>query len=85
MADANAGLQLLTRIDCGLCEEMRAELQALAAVVTLPPIAVLDVDANPELQRRYGLKVPVLLLDGAPVCHGHLDMVELRRLLRHRL
>jgi hypothetical protein len=84
-AEPIARLQLLTRSDCGLCEEMRAELQELAAVVTLPSIAILDVDAHPDLQRRYGLKVPVLLLDGVPVCHGHLDVAELRRLLRHRL
>jgi len=40
------------------------------------------VDADPELQRRYGLKVPVLLWGTSPVCHYRLDEPELLRLLR---
>ena len=48
----------------------------------MPPIARRDVDGDPVLQRRWGLKVPVLLLDGALVCWGRLDSAELLRLLR---
>ena len=33
-------------------------------------LRLLDVDSDPELQRRYGLKIPVLLLDAVPVCSG---------------
>jgi hypothetical protein len=62
---------------------MLAELTALGQTLTLPPIEVLDVDTDPELARRYGLNVPVLLLDGTPVCRHRLDVVELARLLRH--
>jgi hypothetical protein len=43
---------------------------------------VVDVDGDPELVRRYGLSVPVLLLDGTVVCKHHLDAEELIRLLR---
>jgi hypothetical protein len=63
---------------------MLAELQALGRTLTLPPIDVVDVDSNPELTRRYGLNVPVLLLDGTPVCRHRLDTPELVRLLRPR-
>jgi len=41
-----------------------------------------DVDADPLLKRRWGLKVPVLLLDGERVCERGLDGPELLRLLR---
>ena len=61
---------------------MLAELQALGQTLPLPPIAVLDVDADPILKRRYGLDVPVLLLDGTVVCRHRLDIRELKRLLR---
>jgi len=61
---------------------MLAELQALGRTLALPPLQVVDVDSDPELQRRYGLHVPVLLLDGTVVCRHHLDAPELRRLLR---
>jgi predicted thioredoxin/glutaredoxin len=63
---------------------MLAELAALARRTSLPPVEVVDVDADPELQRRYGLDVPVLLLDGSVVCRHRLDQAELVRLLRPR-
>jgi hypothetical protein len=63
---------------------MLADLQALGLTLPLPPIEVVDVDSDPELTRRYGLNVPVLLLDGTPVCRHRLDAAELARLLRPR-
>ncbi|MCC7198322.1 MAG: glutaredoxin family protein [Gammaproteobacteria bacterium] len=61
-----------------------AETLAAVAPALADSVAVIDVDADATLQRRYGLKVPVLLLDGEPVCHGHLDAAEVVRLLRGR-
>lgn len=78
------GLLLLTRPDCGLCEEFELELQALAREFPLPPVSTLDVDSEPQLARRYGLDVPVLLWGGAKVCQHRLDRDELVRLLRQR-
>jgi hypothetical protein len=77
-----ARLTLVTRADCGLCDEMAQALEALRAEQALPGMVLADVDADPELQRRWGLKVPVLLLDGAKVCEYRLDRAELLRLLR---
>ena len=61
---------------------MLAELAMLGRVVQLPPLEVVDVDADPQLKRRHGLEVPVLLLDGTVVCRHRLDREELTRLLR---
>jgi len=61
---------------------MLTELAALAQTVEMPPVEVWDVDADPELTRRFGLNVPVLLLDETVVCRHHLDANELKRLLR---
>jgi hypothetical protein len=60
---------------------MLHELERLRRQHPLPPVALLDVDTDPELQRRYGLKIPVLLLDRVPVCSVRLDTLELLRLL----
>jgi hypothetical protein len=70
------------RRDCELCEQMLAELLLLARSTPLPLIDVVDVDADPQLLRRHGLHVPVLLLDGSLVCRHRLDVPELKRLLR---
>jgi ABC-type uncharacterized transport system ATPase subunit len=60
-----------------MLEELRALLGARAARVT-----VVDVDGDEQLRRRFGFKVPVLLLEGEVVCHGHLDRAEVERLTR---
>ena len=83
-AAASGGLTLLTRADCGLCEQMLQELAALRLRHVLPPLTLLDVDSDQELQRRWGLKIPVLLLDEIPVCNARLDAHTLLRALRDR-
>jgi predicted thioredoxin/glutaredoxin len=75
-------LTVVHRQDCDLCDEMLAELEALGRRIPLPAVTVVDVDGDAELLRRYGLNVPVLLLDGSVVCRHRLDVDELRRLLR---
>ena len=76
-------LALLTRDGCGLCDELLAELTALRArEPAIPEVELIDVDSDPALRRRWGLKVPVLLLDGALVCTARLDTPQLLRLLR---
>ena len=74
-------LTLVERQECALCEEMLAELTRLGRTRALPPLDRVDVDSDPQLQRRHGLQVPVLLLDGSVVCRHRLDRAELERLL----
>jgi predicted thioredoxin/glutaredoxin len=61
---------------------MLEELRALGQTLPLPPLELIDVEADPVLERRHGLHVPVLLLDGSVVCRHRLDAGELKRLLR---
>ena len=75
---------LYSRPGCGLCEEMRAELDRLPAAQGYP-LDVLDVDADSDIRVRYGHKIPVLLFAGELVCHGRLDPEEvLKALAYHR-
>lgn len=50
-------LLLFTRQGCCLCEGLEEKLLALDPP---PPLRVIDVDADPLLQQRYGMVVPVL-------------------------
>jgi hypothetical protein len=61
---------------------MLRSLEQFAHRQPLPPLALVDVDGDPLLRRRYGLKIPVLLLEGSPVCSGTLDEQALREALR---
>jgi len=73
---------LFSRPGCGLCEEMRAELERLPAAQGYP-LEVLDVDADADTRSRYGHKIPVLLFGGELVCHGRLDTEEVLKALAH--
>ena len=77
-------LVVMHRRECELCEDMLLDLDQLRAKVDLPPVEVVDVDSDSELNRKYGLSVPVLLLDGTVVCRHRLDAAELVRLLGQR-
>jgi len=76
------GLVVLSREGCGLCEQMLRELAELELAQSIPPVSIVDVDSDPELSRQFGLKVPVLLLDGSVICHYTLNSNELLRLVR---
>jgi hypothetical protein len=78
----NKGLVVLSRDGCGLCEDMLHSLAELERSQAVPPVSVVDVDSDPELARKFGLKVPVLLLDGTVICHYTLNSNELLRLVR---
>lgn len=66
-------LLLLARPGCGLCEEMEQALREHAAAQACA-LDHADVDARPEWQRRYGLRIPVLLdAWGEVVCEGRFD------------
>lgn len=75
------GLVVLRREGCGLCEDMLQDLAELERAGSIPPVTVVDVDSDPGLARQYGLKVPVLLLDGSVICHYTLNSKELLRIL----
>ena len=72
---------VLSREGCHLCEDMLLALAELERTQAIPPVTVVDVDSDAGLSRQYGLKVPVLLLDGSVICHYTLNSQELLRLL----
>jgi glutaredoxin len=56
-------LTLYTRVGCHLCEEAERVLRAEQAAAGFG-LQLVDVDRTPELARRYGVRVPVVALDG---------------------
>lgn len=76
-----ASLVYYGREDCPLCDELLAGLLPWARQRAIA-VELKDVDADPDSRRRYGHKVPVVLVDGRVALSGHLDLAELDRLLR---
>jgi glutaredoxin len=54
---------LYTRAGCHLCQDAEAVL-VRARADTPFELRLVDVDADPELADRYGVRVPVVAIDG---------------------
>ena len=64
---------LLGRPECGLCEEFEAELGGHPDAAHVR-VEHADVDSNAQWQRRYGLRIPVLLDPwNEVICEGRFD------------
>ena len=71
---------LYSRGYCHLCEDMLAALLALQTDTLRFEVAVVDVDADPDLVARFDELVPVLYgdLDQPELCHYFLDQAAVR-------
>ena len=75
---------VLTRQGCHLCDEAIAQVAAICNEIG-EAYGVLDVDSDPELQRRYTDQVPVIFVDGAQHDFWRVDPARLKAaLLRNR-
>ncbi|MEU4398864.1 glutaredoxin family protein [Micromonospora orduensis] len=74
----DARLALITRPGCHLCDDAKAALDRVVAV-TGDKWVEWDVSDDVELEREYGDRLPVVMLDGKE--HGYWR-VEEERLLR---
>jgi glutaredoxin len=76
-------LTLYTRSGCHLCEDMKAVVLQVAHQVPLH-LEEVDITGQPDLEARYGLEVPVLLIDGRKVAKFRISDSQLLRRLRGR-
>jgi glutaredoxin len=76
-------LTLYTRPGCHLCDDMKATIQRVAQALRQPiAIEEIDISADPELERRYGEEIPVLLVGGRKAAKYRITDGELTRILR---
>jgi hypothetical protein len=71
-----------SRADCSLCERMLDELAELLGPADAAAVQVVDIDGDPELERKYGMRIPVLLAGGEFVCAYRLDAERVRAYLQ---
>lgn len=73
------GITIYSRPGCHLCDEMKAVVHRVAGGTA--PIEEVDISTDPDLEARYGLEIPVLLIDGRKVAKYRIDEEALRKLL----
>ena len=76
-------ITIYSRPGCHLCDEMKTAVARVVA--SLPSGATVldevDISTDPELESRYGLEIPVLMIDGKKAAKYRISEHELRRML----
>ena len=78
-----ARVLVLVRQGCHLCDQALEVVSAVCAE-TGDSYTTQDIDADPELVRRYTDEVPVTFVDGAQHDFWRVDPTRLRRALARR-
>ncbi len=66
--------------ECHLCEDARAVVLAIRRERDFE-LREVDISLDPEMQRAYGERIPVVEVDGREAFQYHVDPARLRGLL----
>lgn len=70
-------LTLYSRPGCHLCDDMK-EIACPMAREVGGTVTEIDISGNPDLEARYGMEIPVLLINGRKAFKYRLTERELR-------
>jgi hypothetical protein len=73
-------LVLYSRPECHLCDALTEQLRPLLAGRPVE-LTIVDVDSSVALERRYGLRIPVLVAGDVELSGYPLDEVRVREYL----
>ena len=75
-------LIIYSRPGCHLCEEMKALVtRVIDRTSTEARLEEINVETDADLERRFGLEVPVLMLNGKKVAKFRVSAETLERVL----
>ena len=78
-------ITLYSRPGCHLCDDMKAIVaRVVRATSTRVTVEEIDISTDPQLESRYGLEIPVLLVDGKKAAKYRVTDAELTRILKAR-
>jgi glutaredoxin len=76
-------LTIYSKPGCHLCDDMKATVHRVALDSTVA-VDEVDISNDPELLDRYGLEIPVLMMDGKKIAKYRVTDSELRRMIQRR-
>ena len=76
-------LTIYSRPGCHLCDEMKAVVERVARSVPLT-VDEVDISRDAELDERYRLEIPVLMVNGRKAAKYRITEEELTRILAGR-
>jgi glutaredoxin len=79
-----ARVTLYTRPGCHLCDEAKQAMRA-ALCEEQYTLREINIDLDPDIARRYGWDIPVILINGVETFRHRLTASEFKRELRRAL
>jgi hypothetical protein len=73
-------VRLYSRPGCGLCDEAREVIEAVRARTPFD-LEEVDVEGDDALEREYGIRIPVVDVDGVEAFEVEVDPEGLRALV----
>ena len=78
-------LTIYSRPGCHLCDEMKAVVRRAIGSIQEPiTFEEIDISTDSDLEARYGLEIPVLLVNGKKTAKYRVSEQELARMLRDK-
>jgi hypothetical protein len=75
-------ITIYSRPGCHLCDEMKEVVtRTIQRFTGRAQIEEIDISTDPALEARYGLEIPVLMVDGRKAAKYRVTEAELTRLL----
>ena len=73
-------LTMYSRPGCHLCDVMMSVIRRVTSGRDCA-VEMIDISGRPDLEARYGVDIPVLLVDGVRVAQHRISDAELGRIL----
>ena len=77
-------LTIYSKPDCHLCDDMKTLVRRVAEEQKEIVVQEIDISTDAGLLERYGLEIPVLMVDGRKVAKYRIGEKELRRAMQAR-
>jgi len=80
-------LTIYSKPGCHLCDVMKSTVRRVLSTRTAEPaifVDEIDISGDPELIDRYGLEIPVLMIDGKKAAKYRVSEQELTQMLDRR-
>ena len=74
---------IYSRPGCHLCDEMKTIILRVKSSISFA-LQEIDISSDPELERLYGIEIPVLFVGGKKVAKYRVTEAELRKMLAAR-
>lgn len=72
---------LYSREECHLCEQARDVIISLQKEFPIS-LTEIDIDEDPSLKKKYGLKIPVIAINGEVIFESNIDIDRLKSYLQ---